>query len=251
MPPAFGRLGAELVELAPAASTVRLPLTPELLLPDGAPTAGSVALSADFGLTTAVVASLPDLRGVTTVSMVVDHLALPPASGSLTVRCRAAPFAEGRPQHCSGAIHDDAGRPIALASGWFLATTTSADEVDRVGLVHEDPAPDGVLGLLGIQPGPQFDLQARDAVSNALGTLHGGVGALACTLAAEQVLDAGMRALSTCFAFLRPTPRGGGVHVRAEVVRAGRRTASATTAMTGPQGRLLLQAHVTAARTDG
>jgi acyl-coenzyme A thioesterase PaaI-like protein len=67
VPPALGRMRARLDEVGLGATTVRLPLEPELLLPDDRPSGAVVSLLADFGLTTAVISSLPDVTGVTTV----------------------------------------------------------------------------------------------------------------------------------------------------------------------------------------
>ena len=241
VPPAFGRLGARLDDVVACSTAVRLPLTPELLLPDGSPTAGVTSLAADFALTTSVIASLPDLRGVTTVSMTVDHLRPPPTSGALVSRCTAAPYEDGRPQHASGELLDDTGRPVAQVSGWFLAAPADAVHTERRGLVEEPPAAH-LLDLLDTTPGAEFDLQARDALSNALGTLHGGIGALAAQLAAEAAAEPGLRALTSTFAYLRPTPRDGSVRVTGRVVRQGRRTALSTSQVAGADGRTVLQA---------
>lgn len=239
MPPAFGRLGARLEAAGACTTSVRLPLTPQLLLPDGRPSGAVTSLLADFALTTSVIASLPDLRGVTTVALTVDHLALPPASGSLVSRCTATPYADGRPQHAAGALHDDRGRQVAAVSGWFLAAPAEAVSAERVGLAHE-PAAAHLLDLLGVPAGPSFELAARDALSNALGTLHGGIGALAAQLAAETALATDLRPLTSTFAYLRPTPRDGTVTVEGAVVRSGRRTGTASAAVTGPDGRTVL-----------
>ena len=250
VPPAFGRLGARLEEASRCATAVRLPLSEELLLPGGRASGAVTSLLADFALTTCVIASLPDLRGVTTVSMTVDHLALPPQSGSLVSRCTAQPYADGRPQHAAGALFDDTGSQVAAVSGWFLAAPAEALSADRVGLVEEPPA-DSLLDLLQVDAGPSFSLHARDALSNALGTLHGGVGALASQLAAEAVLapEVGgaegaeaLRPLTAAFAYLRPTPRNGSVTVTGSAVRRGRRTGASTASLVGPDGRLVLQA---------
>ena len=239
VPPAFGRLGARLEHAGPCTTSVGLRLTPELLLPDGRPSAAVTSLLADFALTTSVIASLPDLRGVTTVALTVDHLGLPPVSGSLVSRCTASAYADGRPQHAAGVLHDDTGRRVAAVSGWFLAAPAEAASVQRVGLVRE-PAAAHLLELLGVPGGPRFALAARDALSNALGTLHGGIGALAAQLAAEAALAGDLRPLTSTFAYLRPTPRDGTVTVEGAVVRAGRRTAAATATVTGPDGRSVL-----------
>lgn len=239
MPPAFGRLGALLEDVGPCTTAVRLPLTPELLLPDGRPNGAVTSLLADFALTTSVIASLPDLRGVTTIALTVDHLALPPTSGSLVSRCTAAAYDDGRPQHAAGALHDDTGRRVAAVSGWFLAAPAEAASAERVGLVAEPPAA-SLLDLLGVPAGSSFGLTARDALSNALGTLHGAVGAAAAQLAAEQALRTELRPLRSTFAYLRPTPRDGTVRVEGAVVRAGRRTGTATATVTGPDGRTVL-----------
>lgn len=246
VPPAFGRLGARLDETDRGATVVRLPLRDELRLPDGSPSAAVAALLADFGLTTSVISSLPDLRGVTTVSMTVDHLALPPTSGSLVSRCTAEPYDGGRPQHAAGGLFDDTGRRIATMSGWCLAAPAEAVSAERIGLVQE-PAAAHLLDLLGpgTGGGASFSLHVRDALSNALGTLHGGIGALASSLAAEAALAPGLtaalRPLTTSFTYLRPTPRDGSVAVTGEVVRQGRRTAAATASLVGPDGKLVLQ----------
>ena len=242
MPPAFGRLGASFDRVAPATTCVRLPLTPELLLPDGRATSAVAALVSDFGLTTSVIASLPDLRGVTTVSMTVDHLEVPPATGALVASCTASPYVDGSPQHATGAVHDDRGRAVAQVSGWFLPAPAEQLSADRVGLVHEPPAR-GLGDLLQVAVGTSFDLVARDALSNALGSLHGGVGALSCALAAEQALP-GMRLLTSAFSYLRPTPREGSVRVTGTAVRQGRRTGAADATVVDGDGRLLLTARV-------
>jgi len=78
VPPAVGRVGAALEAVRTGTTTVALPLTAELLMPGGAVTGSVTSLLADIGLTTSVVSSLPDLRGVTTISMTVDHHAAPP-----------------------------------------------------------------------------------------------------------------------------------------------------------------------------
>jgi acyl-coenzyme A thioesterase PaaI-like protein len=239
VPPAFGRLGARLADVGAATTAVHLPLTTELLLPDGRSSGAVTSLLADFALTTSVIASLPDLRGVTTVALTVEHLALPPTTGALVSRCTATPYADGRPSHAVGALHDDAGRQVAAVSGWFLAAPAEAASAERVGLVRE-PAAAHLLDLLGVTGGPRFDLAARDALSNALGTMHGGIGALAAQLAAETALATELRPLTSTFAFLRPTPRDGTVTVDGAVVRAGRRTGAATATVTGPDGRAVL-----------
>jgi acyl-coenzyme A thioesterase PaaI-like protein len=239
VPPAFGRLGARLEHTGPCTTSVRLPLTPELRLPDGRPSGAVTSLLADFALTTSVIASLPDLRGVTTVALTVDHLALPPTSGSLVSRATATAHTGDRPQHATGALHDDTGRLVATVSGWFLAAAAEAASAERVGLVQE-PAAAHLLDLLGVPAGPRFDLGARDALSNALGTLHGGIGALAAQLAAEAALDGDLRPLLSTFAYLRPTPRHGTVAVEGTVVRSGRRTGAASAAVTEPDGRTVL-----------
>ena len=241
VPPAFSRLGAELVERAPCRTAVRLPLSDELRGPDDTPTGAVTCLLADFGLTTSVIASLPDLSGVTTVALTVDHLEPAPVSGALVARCTATPWTGGGPQHASGTVTDEAGRAVAAVSGWFLAAPADAVHVERVGRVHEPVASD-LLDLLGIGPGASFALHARDALSNALGTLHGGVGALASQLAAEAALRPGPPPRSSRFTFLRPTPRDGSVTVTGSVVRRGRRTGVAEAGVTGPDGRLVLTA---------
>lgn len=245
VPPAFGRLGARLDEASLGTTAVRLPLAPELLRPDGSPAAAVVSLLADFGLTTSVVASLPDLRGVTTISLAVDHLALPPPTGWLVSRCTATAYADGGPQHATGTLRDDNGRLVAQVSGWFLPAPADEVHVERVGVVTEPPATD-LLTLLDVPDTPTFSLHARDALSNALGTLHGAVGAAASQLAAEAALQPGLRPLTTTFTYLRPTPRDGSVSVAGHVVRQGRRTGVAEAEVTAPDGRLVLRAHLVA-----
>ena len=245
VPPAFGRMGCTLQAVAPGAVTVRLPVGRELLLPDGSASAAVACMLTDFGLASCVISTLPDLRGVTTVSLSVDHLALPPTSGALTATCTATPYDDGRPQHARGALHDDTGRLVAQVSGWLMPTPAEPSGMERVGLVQEPPAPD-LPGLLQVPYEPVFELVARDALSNAIGSLHGGVIALACSLAAEAALP-GMRVLTTSIAFLRPTPPEGAVTVTGEVVRQGRRTGAASAQITDDDGRLLVSTRVVAA----
>ena len=244
VPPAFGRMRCALVHVAPATTTVRLPLVPELLLPDGTATSAVAAMLADFALASCVIASLPDLRGVATVSLVVDHLGLPPSSGALLATCTATTYDEGRPQSGSGTVVDEDGRLVARVSGWLMPTPAEPSGMERVGLVQE-PAAAHLLDLLDVPAAPAFSLSARDALSNAIGSLHGGIGALACSLAAEAALP-GLRPLTTTVAFLRPTPREGSVDVQASVVRQGRRTGVADATVSDPEGRLLVSARVVA-----
>ena len=246
VPPAVGRLSARLIAVERGQTQVRLPLTAELLLPGGGSTGAVTSLLADIGLTTSVVASLPDLRGVTTISMTVDHLDLPPTSGHATVTCHAGAYEDGQPQHATGVVTAEDGHEVARVSGWFLPTPAEGLSTERVGLVREAPAAD-LRELLQIEPGPSFSLVARNALSNALGSLHGGVGALASQLAAESALEGPVRPLTSTFAFLRPTPRDATVTVTGSAVRQGRRTASATSAVAGPDGRLVLQCSLVAA----
>lgn len=246
VPPAVGRVAARLTAVEPRATNVRLPLTAELLLPGGVATGAVTALLADMGLTTSVIASLPDLRGVTTISMTVDHHGLPPRSGALLSTCTAAPYADGRPQHASGVLHDEDGRLVATVSGWFLAAPADDVALDRVGLIREPPAAH-LHDLLRVPAGPSFTLQARDALSNALGSLHGGIGALAAHLAAAAALPPGWLPLTATFAYLRPTPREGAVRVAGTIVRQGRRTALATSAITDAEDRTLVTATLVAA----
>ena len=250
VPPAVGRVRAHLDEVAPATTTVRLPLHPELLLPGGTPSAGVASLVADIGLTTSVVAALPHALAVTTISMTVDHLGPTPPSGSLVAVCTAAAYEEGRPQHATGTVVDATGREVAAVSGWFLPAVVQAHAAERVGLVQEVPSAH-LHDLLGFTVpegnGGSFAFVAREALSNITGTLHGGVGALACDTAGEAVLAPEGRLLTSAFSYLRPTPRGGAVTVRADVVRRGRRTATAQCSVVGADGRRALQATVVAA----
>jgi len=244
VPPAFGRMRCRLDHVAPGTTTVRLPLEPELLLPSGAASSAVTAMLADFGLASSVIASLPDLRGVATISFTVDHLTLPPTTGALLVTCTATPYDDGRPQHARGSVHDDRGRLVAHVSGWLMPTPAEAAGAQRVGLVDEPPA-EHLLALLGVPAAPAFSLTARDALSNAIGSLHGGVGAMACSLAAEAALP-GLRPLTTSFDFLRPTPREGSVDVVASVLRQGRRTGVAVAEVKDAERRLLVSARLVA-----
>lgn len=251
VPPAVGRLGVQLIAVERGTTTMRLPLSRELLVAGRDPSGAVPAMLCDFGLTSSVVASLPDLRGVTTISLTVDHHRLPPTTGALVVTCQAQPFdaaaEDEAPQHCAGQVRDEDGALVATTSGWFLATAAPAAERDRQGVVTEPPATD-LHALLDVPAAASFTVHARDALSNALGTLHGGIGALASVLAAQHLLPDGMQPLTTSSAFLRPTPRHGNVQVRGELVRAGRRTATAAATIRDDAGRLLVQTTVVAAR---
>lgn len=238
VPPAFGRMRASFDLVVPGSTTVRLPLEPELLLPDGSPSGAVTAMLTDFGLASSVISSLPDLRGVTTVSLTVDHLALPPTTGALVATCMAAPYVDGGLQHATGTVADDAGNPVALVSGWLIPTPAEPEGMAREG-VPVEPMAAHLGDLLGTAVTPDLRLVARDALSNAIGSLHGGSVALACELAAEAALPA-MRPLSTTLAFLRPTPREGSVAVRAAVVREGRRTGLVEVTVTDDDGRTLV-----------
>lgn len=244
VPPAFGRMGCALEEVTPGRTVVRLPLMPELLLPSGRPSSAVTAMLADFGLASSVIASLPDLRGVATISFTVDHLGLPPVSGALLVTCTATPYDDGRPQHSRGEVRSADGELVAVVSGWLMPTPAEAAGAQRVGLVTEPAAAD-LLELLGVPAAPAFSLTAREALSNAIGSLHGGIGALACSLAAEYALP-GLRPLTTSIAFLRPTPQEGSVQVAASVVRQGRRTGAAVSEVTVGEGKVLASARVVA-----
>lgn len=247
VPPAVSRLGATLDQIETGTTRVRLPMSSELLLPGGGPTGAVTALLADFGLTTSVMASLPDLRGITTICMTVDHLRLPPVDGWLLATGQAAPYDDGRPQHARGTIHDADGHEIARATGWFLPVPAEPGRVERVHVVQEPPAAH-LLDLLGIGPGPTFGLVAREALSNVLGSLHGGIGALAGQLAAEAALGGSPLPLTSAFRYERPTPRGTAVTVTGSVVRSGRRICSSSAVAADRDGNVTLQTTLVAAR---
>ena len=246
VPRAVGRLGAILTSVAPNTTAVRMALTPELLLPDGSSTGAVSSLVADIGLTTSVISSLPDLGGVTTISMTVDHLRVPPATGALLSQCTADPYDGGHPQHAIGTLHDDAGRLVATASGWFLAVPAEDRADEQVGLAVE-PAAQHLLDLLRVPAGPEFDLHARDALSNAIGSMYGGIGSLAAQLAASAALRPGATPLTSTFIYLRPTPRDSSVRVVGSAVRQGRRTSVACSTLTAPDGRTLVSSTLVAA----
>jgi len=246
VPRAVGRLGAILTSVAPRSTTVRIALTPELLLPDGSPTGAVSSLVADIGLTTSVISSLPDLGGVTTISMTVDHLHEPPVTGALSSQCTAGAYDGGRPQHAVGTLHDDAGRLVAVASGWFLAVPAGDRADEQVGLAVEPPA-QHLLDLLRVPAGPEFDLVARDALSNAIGSMYGGIGALAGQLAASAALHPGATPLTSTVTYLHPTPRGSSVRVTGSAVRQGRRTSVACSTLRSPDGRTLVTSTLVAA----
>ncbi|MCW2608032.1 MAG: hypothetical protein JWO60_2725 [Frankiales bacterium] len=243
VPPAVGRVGARLEHAAAGTTTVRLPLTAELLLPDGRTSAAVPALLSDIGLTTSVVSTLPDARAVTTVSMTVDVLAPTPVSGALTAVCRAQPFADGAVQHAAGEVHDDDGRLVAVLAGWFLTVQVDRAGTLRRGVPQEPPAAH-LHDLLGLEDDGR--LHARDALSNVSGTLHGGVGALATCLAAERAVP-GARLLTASLTYERPTARGADSTLTAEVLRQGRRTATVEAQLRGPDGRTALRTRAVAA----
>ena len=247
VPPAFGRMRCSFDRVEPGTTVVRLPVAPELLLPDGTAPGALAAMLTDFGLASSVISSLPDLRGVTTISVTVDTLALPPSSGALVATCTASAYDEGRPQHATGTITDDAGRLVAHVSGWLMPTPAEPSGIERVGVPQELPAAH-VGALLQVELAPSFHLPARDALSNAIGSLHGGSVALACSLAAEAALP-GLRPMTTSLAFLRPTPREGSVRVSATVVRQGRRTGVADVTVLDDEQRLLVTGRLVAGAT--
>jgi uncharacterized protein (TIGR00369 family) len=251
VPPAVGRVRATFDAVERSTTTVRMPLHPELLLPGGRASAAAASLLADIGLTTSVVASLPHALAVTTVSMTVDHLAPAATAGELVATCRSSDYDGGRPQHAVGEVHDEQGRQVAAVSGWFLPSVVQAHASARVGLVEEPPGRDLLDVLQAVeQPDGALRLVAREALSNVAGMLHGGVGALACEVAAERALGPGARLLSASFGYLRPAPRGGAVTVRADVVRRGRRTGTAHASLVGGDGRPALSATVVTAHGD-
>ena len=242
MPPAVGRFGGRLLDVAPGTSTVRVPLTPELLLPDGTTSAAVPALLGDVGLTTAVVSTLPDTRAVTTISMTVDLLTTTPATGSLTAVCRSRPFTGGAPQHATGTLTDADGTAVAEVAGWFLPVEGDRPGLQRRGLTQEPPATD-LLALLRLDGDV---LVARDALGNVAGALHGGVGALAVCLAAERALGPGTRLLSAACSYERPTPRDAEVVLEASVLRRGRRTATVESVLRSDEGKVAVRARTTA-----
>lgn len=248
VPPAFGRMRCSFDRVERGSTTVRMPLAAELLLPDGSPTSAVTAMLTDFALASSVISTLPDLRGVTTISFSVDCLALPPTTGWLVATSTASGYDDGRSQSATGAVHDDTGRLVARMSGWLLPTPAEPAGIERKGVPVEDPAAD-VADLLQVPLAPGFELVARDALSNAIGSLHGGSVALACALAADAAVP-GQRALSISLAFLRPTPREGSVTVGTSVVRQGRRTGLVDVTLTDADRRLLVAGRMVTGSTS-
>ncbi len=117
---------------------------------------------------------------------------------------------------------------------------------EQIGLAAEPPAKH-LLELLQVPGGPVFDLLARDALSNAIGTLYGGIAALAGQLAASAALCPGATPLTSTFTYLRATPRDSIVRVAGSAVRQGRRTAVACSTLTAPDGRTTVTSTLVAA----
>jgi uncharacterized protein (TIGR00369 family) len=247
-----GRFRIALSAVGPATSTSVMELHPELLRPSGHPTAGVAAMLADSALATATVASLPTPMSVVTLAMTVDHLGAIPATGTLRCTAHAQPFVEmGHPQHAGGHIWaGDAGTPVAVVSAWFISRPVPGEPgppgpIEEPGTdlhdlldITEPLARDGVV---------EFALPVRESLSNLGGTLHGGVGALSSALAAEALLGPTGRLLTTSYRYLRPVPLDGVATVRAQIVRAGRRTATAEVRVIAPDGRDGMQATIVAA----
>lgn len=250
VPPTVARLGVALLDVVPGSTTVRLDLGPEVQPRGGRPGGAVAALLADVGLTTSVVATLPAPQTVTTIGMTVDHLAPTAAGGTLTCVCRAQPYAGGGPQHCAGEVRDG-DRLVAEVSGWFLPSGVPG-ELGGTDRPPELPARD-LDDLLRLTVASTDDgalvlhLHPRPSLTNMAGTLHGGVGALACSYAAQVLLGEGARLLTSSYSYLRPTPPGEQVELRASLVRRGRRTATVAVELGPAGGRTALRATVDAA----
>jgi acyl-coenzyme A thioesterase PaaI-like protein len=259
--PAAHRFGIEVTEAELCATTTRMPLVAGLLRPDGRSSAAVTAMLGDVALATATVASLPHVGTVTTVSMTIDHLRPVPLDGDLTAVCRAQEWAPGTLQHAGGHVYGtDGPEPVAVVSAWFVSMILTDEAAaslpvtapyqpnprdknsgssldDRLELARIENAGDGEVRL---------QLAATRASANGMGTLHGGVGALTCGYAAELLLGPQARLLTSSYNYLRPVPTPASVAVRAAVVRRGRRTATASASLTGPDGRDAVHCAITA-----
>jgi acyl-coenzyme A thioesterase PaaI-like protein len=184
---------------------------------------------ADVGLAAAVLTRMPPGVMVTTVSTSLDHLAPAPQDGSLIAVCRAGPCGESDMHHAVGEIRDANGMLHARATGWLLLGNAPV-AAQAAPAFPQEPRGSHVLDLLQASEETEADHVAvrflvRPSLSNLMGVLHGGIGAIACEALAEMALGPGSRLLNSSFAYLRPVREGTIATVTTEMVRRGRRTA--------------------------
>jgi uncharacterized protein (TIGR00369 family) len=107
-------LGIQLVELAEGALTMRLPIGPKLLAPNGYLHAASVIALADTACGFACFAHLPEgAQNFTTIELKTNFLG---TATTGTLVARASPVHLGRTTHVWDAVvsHLEPGRPLAM-----------------------------------------------------------------------------------------------------------------------------------------
>lgn len=223
----------------------------ELRLPDGRAADAVVGMLADVGLATAALTRLPADVVATTLSTTIDHVGTAPSTGELVAVCQAESYAGGPLLHAVGTVCGDDGRVLARISGWLVLTATQVPVAPAHELSTEWRG-QHLLDLLEAQlleQGPDrvvLRFAAREQLSNLVGTLHGGVGAMACEAAAQMCLGTHGHLLTSTLAYLRPVPETATVTVVAEVLRRGRRTALVRSRLTDAAGVPALEATVVA-----
>lgn len=216
--------------------------------PDGRPGLGSLGVLLDAVLGQATINARPDGHWPVTTEMALDLLAPLPATGTLTVRAWPV-HAAGLTVLSRGELRGPDGGLLGIGTEWgrFIPEVPAVDGDPVPG-----PGPDGdAAAVLGLAPGPDgvLRLAPSAALGNERGTVHGGVLAAACEIAAVAALPgpAGRphRTASLHVTYLRPADTTEVNTVPAEVVHGGRSFGVVRTAVLRPDGKPAAAATVT------
>jgi uncharacterized protein (TIGR00369 family) len=130
------------------------------------------------------------------------------------------------------------------------------DFLERIGAGELPAVPAGATtGIIPVAVGDgwaEFEMQPEEWHYNPIGSVHGGMlagladSALGCAVHTRLAAGTGYTSLDLTIKFTRAATLDSGVlHCRAEVVTAGRRTATAQARITDEQGRVVAHAVAT------
>lgn len=216
--------------------------------PDGLPGLGSLGVLLDAALGQATINARPDGHWAVTTEMTIDLLGPLPGEGTLTVQAWPV-HAAGATVLARGELRGPGGDLLGIGTEWgrFIPEVPELDDGPPPA-----PGPDGdAAAVLGLSAGPDGVLRMAPspALGNERGTVHGGVLAAACEIAAVAALpgpaDNPHRTGSLHVTYLRPADTTELNTVPVEVVHGGRSFGVLRAAVVRPDGKPAATATVT------
>lgn len=258
--PVEGGFGLRMSELGADGGRLRLPIPLGEPDRDGRPDSVGVAVALDVLADTAggvtVSTCLGKGIGSPTIELRIDHVAPPAEDAGWMVAHSTVSHEVAGAGYATALVHDDTGRLLARASGYYVVATPETTLGERPSPDRPAPAfagvgpndgPGALLAALtpsGDDPA-EWSLPAAPALANLRGHVHGGVLMALGELAQRRLQltdlsrDVVPRLLTVRAEYLRPAPVDGtALRCRTGYVRRGRRFRTLRSELVRADGRV-------------